>query len=128
MITIDKLNIVFSPINVCLKAVIDIFVTHWRIFATSKCVATPGLRNTALTLLYYHIFVSSIFFLSNVTKAFYSKHRKKVLYPFLLTKFNWMTGWWIHFQIERTPLFHLPTQAHPHIHKSKNSQRQQWIF
>jgi hypothetical protein len=22
--------------------------THWRILATHKCVATPGLRNTAL--------------------------------------------------------------------------------
>ena len=39
MITIDKLNIVFSPKNMCLTAVIDIFATH-------KCFATPGLRNT----------------------------------------------------------------------------------
>jgi hypothetical protein len=46
MITIDKLNIVFSPKNMCLTSVIDIFATHWWIFATHKCVATPGLRNT----------------------------------------------------------------------------------
>ncbi len=26
----------------------NFFATHWRIFATHKCVATPSLRNTAL--------------------------------------------------------------------------------